>query len=131
MGFIGMKDAVLHFTVIDNQNGQDPIVRQRQKFDLPKRRMLPFRYGDYTRQARNIGKQIRYRIDQRFRIVLPLVELQLHLSDFAFIRWPVANQGVDEKAVASRRLQCRHGAIPCRGRQHRRSRRNRTDAHGL
>ena len=57
-GTLHLNDAVLHFALIDDQDHQHPVTRQRQKFDLSEltRRGLGHRHD--AGLIRDLGQQI-------------------------------------------------------------------------
>ena len=50
---LGMQNAVLHFAIIDDQDGEHPVIREWQELDLPQGRARALRHSHYARQARN------------------------------------------------------------------------------
>ena len=78
---VNVQDLVLNVAIIENQDGQNPLVGERQEFDLPERGLRGPGNRHHTREPGHGRQQVGCRQNQRLRVGIPQRVLeQLHLG---------------------------------------------------
>ena len=100
---IRVQNTVLHLRVIDDQDDQHAVLRQRQEFDLPQSDLGGAGDSDHARHSREIGQHARDRADEGTGALILPFQLLAYPLDVAVAGLPVAHERVHEHAVALRR----------------------------
>ena len=95
-----VEDFVLDLAVVDHEDGQHAMARQRQELDLPQRRLRAPRHGHDAREARDGRQQIRHRQRERLRVARGFGQALAEAQELFAFRRRELDQCVDEEAIA-------------------------------
>ena len=105
-----VQDFVLDLAVVDHEDGEHPMSRQRQELDLAQCRLRSPRHRDDAGEARDGRQQMRYRQCQRLRIAGRVGHALAEALQLVALRWRELDERVDEEPIAFDR---RHAASRC------------------
>src|SRR6185503_17854363 len=95
-----VENFVLDLAIIDYEDGEHSMARQRQKLDLPQRGLRAARHRDDPGEARDRRKQVRYGQRERLRIARRIAHALAEAQELFAFRRRELDQRVDEEAIA-------------------------------